>query len=70
MMLRMMVFDSKLWAGKDIGDNHQFWKEAEILSLSGNGDDQIATVRFRYDNRISGGHYTNCMKHICEGGRI
>lgn len=63
-----LVFDPKLWGGKDKGDNSQFWKEAEILrtyhrppsAYSSGGE--LADVRFLHDGRTSRGHFTNCMK--------
>ena len=66
---RVLVFDNKLWreAGGDVGDNSQFWKEATILYVGFTDDvwrDEIATVRFDHDGRISRGHFTNGMKEI------
>lgn len=58
----MLVFDDKLWNGKDVGDNSQFWKRARILSYHGHGADRVATVRFEHDGRLSGGHFINAMK--------
>jgi hypothetical protein len=61
--MRKLVFDNKLWNGKDVGDNSQFWKQAEILFISSNG---TAKVKFDHDGRISEGHFVNAMKEISE----
>lgn len=56
-----LVFDPVLWGGRDVGDNSQFRKVAEILDISGSGRDEVATVRFLHDGRMSRGHFTDCM---------
>jgi len=57
-----LVFDAKLWAGKDVGDNSQFYKEATILNMSDDG--KLADVRFHHSNRVSRGHFTYGMKEL------
>jgi hypothetical protein len=61
----VIVFDAKLWreAGYDQpDDNAQFFKAATVLSLDGRpGPDQMATVRFHHDGRVSAGHFVNCF---------
>lgn len=61
----MSVFDSKLWNGRDVGDNSQFWKPAEILKTykTDNGED-VADVRFQHDGRTSKGHFIDGMKEV------
>lgn len=68
-----LVFDSKLWNYKDVGDNSRFWKEADILETYLEDDWQdrpkhverklLANVRFHHDGRISNGHFTHAMNH-------
>jgi hypothetical protein len=53
-----LVFDDKLWNYKDVGDNSQFWKVADILE----DDGETATVRFHHDGRISRGHFLSAMR--------
>lgn len=52
-MRQALVFDNKLWNGKDVGDNSQFWKLADIIEDNG----YTVTVRFHHDGRISKGHF-------------
>lgn len=61
----MNVFDSKLWNGRDVGDNSQFWKDAEIISVytTQNGE-ALADIRFLHDDRISCGHFVNAMQEV------
>lgn len=53
-----IVFDPKLWNGKDVGDNSQFYKEADILNIYRAGKDEVADVQFHHDGRVSRGHFT------------
>lgn len=63
----MRVFDSKLWNWKDVGDNSQFWKDAEIISVYTTEDGKLlADVRFLHDDRISTGHFVAGMKESSE----
>ena len=60
-----VVFDAKLWGGKDVGDNSQFWKTATITELDHTEHgEEIATVMFHYDGRTSKGHFTSAMREI------
>lgn len=71
---RRLVFDSQAWqqAGYDQPDgNAQFWREAEIVSTARSipyKDDpraeEVATVRFLHDGRVSRGHFTSMMKAV------
>lgn len=69
----MLVFDAKLWGGRDVGDNSQFWKRATIMSVHWRTDDQfgsegwVATVQFHYDGRTSRGHFISAMKEVPNG---
>lgn len=58
----VLVFDPRLWGGKDKGDNSQFFKKAKILNVQGQGDRQTAAVTFEHDGRTSYGHFTRAMK--------
>lgn len=58
----VLVFDPKLWGGKDKGNNSQFWKRAEILSLRWYKGNKVATVRFEHDGRESRDHFVRAMK--------
>lgn len=60
---KMLVFDNKLWNGKDVGDNSQFWKEAFILREYG----KYADVLFLHDGRVSMGHIQKEFKIIIPG---
>jgi len=60
---KILVFDYKLWNGKDEGDNSQFFKPATILNIyTYYPAGELADVKFHHDNRISFGHFTNVMK--------
>jgi len=59
-MLR--VFDSKLWAGKDKGDNSQFWKSARPVRVYRKNGDWLIDVCFYHDGRISKGHFLDMVK--------
>jgi hypothetical protein len=62
-----MVFDSVEWekAGYDRPEgNDRFYHSAEILEVSGFGIEQVATIKFEHDGRISRGHFTSAMKEI------
>jgi hypothetical protein len=60
-----LVFDAKLWNGKDSGNNSQFWRQAEILCLDHYDErEQTATVRFLHNNRISRGHFISAMREV------
>lgn len=62
-MRTALVFDNVLWNGKDVGDNSQFWKEADILEIHHNDGGKVASVRFHHDGRTSHGHFTSAMNH-------
>lgn len=53
-----LVFDNVLWGGKDVGDNSQYWKWANVLSVEG----ETARVRFAHDGRVSRGHFCKDMR--------
>lgn len=58
-----LVFDTKLWRGKDVGDNSQFWKRAKVVRIYFSDDkERLADVRFSHDKRLSRGHYVNLFK--------
>lgn len=57
------VFDSLLWAGKDVGNNSQFWKEARIIGFGRTSEgEEVVTVQFLYDGRISHGHFVSGVR--------
>lgn len=54
----MNVFDAREWGGRDVDDNSQFFHPATILELSTTcRDEQVATVQFHHDARVSRGHF-------------
>jgi hypothetical protein len=61
-----LVFDPVLWSGHDVGDNSQFWKEADVLRTYYSWSDRqtLADVRFKHDGRVSRGHFTEGMKTV------
>lgn len=61
---KCLVFDTKLWNRKDVGDNSQFFKEATILEIDSPGRDQTAVVKFDHDERISRGHFTSMISSL------
>lgn len=65
----MLVFDPNLWAGRDVGDNSQFWKEADIIERTTHDGEPTATVRFRHDGRVSRGHFVAGMRHATPSSR-
>lgn len=65
-MSTAIVFDPKLWGGRDVGDNSQFWKEAEILHIYRTRyGEEVADVRFLHDGRISRGHFMYAIRRMC-----
>ena len=65
MAITALVFDTESWGFKDVGDNSQFWRLAEIWDVKKTTDtnDLVATVHFLHDGRVSHGHFVNCMNH-------
>ena len=65
--MKMLVFNHRKWNYQDVGDNSQFWEEAEILrkyrSDRGPKDEILADVKFPNGN-ISTGHIVSMMKEI------
>ncbi|HJZ18739.1 MAG TPA: hypothetical protein VJ208_01415 [Candidatus Nanoarchaeia archaeon] len=59
---KKLIFHSGLWAGKDVGNNSQFWKEALILSK--NEHEGTATVLFLFNYEVSYGHFIDAMKEV------
>lgn len=61
-----LVFDKKLWGGRDHPDgNERYWKAADILELDvTEHGEEVATVRFHHDGRISRGHFTDGMREV------
>ena len=69
----VLVFDSVLWGGRDVGDNSQFLKPATILEVGRTRDkwrDLVATVRFHHDGRVSRGHFVDGMRDIEGAGSL
>jgi hypothetical protein len=60
---RAEVFDARLWGGRDVGDNSQFWKWATVLDVEGHGKRKTATVRFDHDGRVSRGHFVDGLRN-------
>jgi len=60
--MRKIVFDPKLWGGKDRGDNRHCWKPATIIEEYIVNGDHVATVKFDHDGRMSRGHFVSMMK--------
>lgn len=50
------------WGGKDVGDNSQFWHAATIEAVRWDRHEQVATVRFHHDGRLSAGHFVWAMR--------
>ncbi len=65
---RVIVFDPILWAGKDLGDNSQYWKPATVLKVyRDNGrwttGDWVVDVVFDHrPAQISHGHFTTFIR--------
>lgn len=63
------VFDVQDWKSKrDVGDNSQYFKNAEILKIYWNDSllgscAWVADVQFE-DGRISKGHFLHCIKKV------
>lgn len=53
----ILVFDSKLWNGKDVGDNSQFWKPAKVVKVYRKDGRLLGDVKFLHRDRISKGHF-------------
>lgn len=60
------VFDPQLWGGKDVGDNSQFWMEAEVLKTYWLNGNHVADVQFMHDGRESKGHFIDGMYFFAE----
>ena len=64
--MKKLVFNAIKWnaAGGDVGDNSQFWEEAEIIRLYDSDDNEaLADVLFP-DGTISKGHFVSAMTDI------
>ena len=64
------AFNSKEWEKKgDIGDNEQFYREAEIVKLRKESSmvyaDRwwLADVKWKHNGEISNGHFVRGLKH-------
>jgi hypothetical protein len=64
-----LVFDNKLWGGRDHpSGNGRFMRAADILSISETEyGEEVATVRFHHDGRVSRGHFTAAMQPVIYG---
>lgn len=62
-MKTAIVFDPKLWNGRDVGDNSQFYKTADLLDIYIIDGDEVADVRFHHDGRVSRGHFVYALNH-------
>ena len=59
----VIVFDPKLWGGRDQGDNSQFWKPATLLrQYKDEYGRTLIDVRFAHDGRESRGHFLDGIK--------
>lgn len=66
----IIAFDNESWnkAGKDIGDNSCFYKEAKIIKIYFHipklygSSDWCANIQFN-DGRISNGHFLSGLRH-------
>lgn len=62
---RLLVFDPRLWNGRDQGDNSQFWKPATVLRRwRDDGGRDLIDVRFDHDGRESRGHFLDGAKSL------
>jgi hypothetical protein len=62
---RVVVFDARLWGGRDVGDNSQFWKSATIIRTYWDCDGNLlADVQFDHDDRVSYGHFVDVMRDV------
>lgn len=67
---KVIAFDNDAWdkAGKDIGDNSCFYKEAKILKIYFHisklygSSDWCVNIQFT-DGRISNGHFLSGLRH-------
>jgi hypothetical protein len=62
---RAVVFDARLWGGRDVDDNSQFWKPATIVRTYWDSDGRLlADVQFDHDDRVSYGHFVDVMRDV------
>lgn len=64
--MKKLVFNAAKWGPTgDVGDNSQFWEEAEILRQYDDDDyhELLADVQFP-DGTISSGHFISAMRDI------
>lgn len=52
----------------DVGDNSQFYNEAEIIALRWHnsmfgGTDYVADIKWKHNGEISNGHFVRGLKH-------
>lgn len=63
---RVIVFDSDTWEKTgDVGDNSQFYKPATVIKIRKEIESPkrwLADVIFDEGNRVSKGHFQDCMK--------
>jgi hypothetical protein len=66
----MLVFDPKVWGGKDRWDNSHCWKLATIIRRYRpvGESEELADVRFEHDGRVSRGHFVRGMRPSRGGG--
>lgn len=63
---RARFFDSILWAGKDVGDNDQFFLPATVVGVQNQGTN-VELVNLVFDHRpdvISRGHFSDNVREI------
>lgn len=62
----VIVFDSKHWNGRDVGDNSQFYHRAQVLAASRDRE-RVATIRWLegpHAGQVSRGHFIWAMKKV------
>lgn len=62
-MKRRVVFNSRKWNGRDVGDNSQFFEEAEILREYYLNQELVADVKWD-DGTVTTGHFVSGMRAV------
>ena len=62
---RLLVFDPKVWGGRDKGDNSHCWRSATVLRRYTDPCGRLCVdVRFDHDGRESRGHFLDGTKSL------
>lgn len=63
--MQALVFDPKIWGGKDKGKNEHCWKLGTIVKrYKDERGRKLVDVEFHHDGRISCGHFEDQIRYF------